>query len=571
MDEELQVPPTATQDEIDAIEEELFQEIREFFVAFLKTVRAAQFYVEGNPILHQFIADIRDRLDALWDRLPVLSFNISENEVHWRGRPVYQAQGLQDNIAFEFYKDGIRRIAFHPGAEREELIEFLDVIRLARQLKEGDEDDLLTLMWHQDFQFIRYEYVDVLADEDLPEIPSEMLLPAEGERAELPQLPELELDPELETQVREDFEPALYFLDEEEISRLQRELRGEWERPTKQAVVTALLDQFEVGDLDRRYEVVRILQELLPRILADGEFKLVALILQELEAIARRHDEASIRERVAELGEELSRPDVLEQLVRVMEDGAVRPTSESLGTLLSALRPSAMVSLIQLLPSVGHQETREQLYATLERLAGQNLAQTRELLGSEDPRVAAESARIAGRLELTDLAEPLAALVERKEEEVRLAGVEALSSLRSSMAGRPLVSALQDTSRKVRVAAAKGLAELQFAPAAEQLESRLRDKELWHRDLTEQLAFFEAYARAAGEESVRLLNRLLNGRRFLWFRYPGQLRACAARALGLIDGDAAAEALARGEGDKDPMVRSAVQAARSGEPAGRSR
>lgn len=568
MNEELNRPIVAADEDaldgLDEVDEELHQEIREFFVALLKTIRAAQFYVQGNPLLHQFVDDVHGRLEAMWDRIPVLSFNISESEIRWRDRIVYQAQGLQDNIAFEFYKDGIRRLAFHPGAEQEELREFLDVIRLARQLKEDDEDDLLTLMWHQDFQYIRYEYVDVLADEEAAEIPSEMLTAGEGDaRAELPALPELELDPDLQTMTREDFEPALYFLDEEEISRLQRELRTEWEREPKRGVVTALLDQFEMGDRDRRYQVVRVLKEVLPRVLADGDFMLVAFILQELQAIAGHQEDPTVSERVGELGEELSQPDVLEQLVQVMENGAVRPRAESLSIMLGALRPSAMRSLLRLLPEVSHSETRELLNRALERLAGVNPTVTRELLSSEDPTVAGEAARIVGRLEMVDLAEALTKLLRRPEEEVRLAAVEALSALRSSMAGRPLVSALSDESRKVRVAAAKGLAELEFRPALDELESQIRNKDLWRRDLTELLAFFEAYARAAGEEGIRLLARMLNGRRFLWLRYPSEVRACAARALSLVEGETAAAALAEGEGDRDPMVRSAVHAARS--------
>jgi hypothetical protein len=85
-------------------------------------------------------------------------------------------------------------------------------------------------------------------------------------------------------------------------------------------------------------------------------------------------------------------------------------------------------------------------------------------------------------------------------------------------------------------------------------------KELMNRDLTEQVAFFEAYALTAGDAGTRLLARLLNGRRFLWFKYPGKMRACAARALGLLGGEEANAALTAAERDKDPMVLSAVHA-----------
>ncbi len=61
-----------------------------------------------------------------------------------------------------------------------------------------------------------------------------------------------------------------------------------------------------------------------------------------------------------------------------------------------------------------------------------------------------------------------------------------------------------------------------------------------------------------------MLDRLLNKRRWWGGRQPAQIRACAARALGLVRHASAVAALEKAEGDRDPMVRSAVQAARRG-------
>ncbi|MGD8866227.1 MAG: hypothetical protein PVI01_01325, partial [Gemmatimonadales bacterium] len=68
----------------------------------------------------------------------------------------------------------------------------------------------------------------------------------------------------------------------------------------------------------------------------------------------------------------------------------------------------------------------------------------------------------------------------------------------------------------------------------------------------------------AGEKGTKLLARMLNGRRFFWIRYPTRMRACAARALGLVGGDEARKALQAAQRTRDPMVLSAVHAARRG-------
>jgi HEAT repeat protein len=545
---------------------ELAQEIKDFFISFVKTVRASQLYVQGNPLLHRFVADLNARLARLWGSMESLNFTIYENEIHWHGHPVYKGRpGAHENLAFQLYKDGIRRIQFNPGVEEEELQRFIDILRLGRTLQ-GDEEDLLTLMWNADFTYLRYEYVDVLGDE--PPLPAGGV-PDTETTGELPVIPELELSADVQPPtLREDFEPSLYFLDEGDIAHLQQELLKEWGRPIKRDVMLAVLDQYEMGDAERRAEIMKILRQMLPRVLAEGEFADAAFIVSELKAIAEKRNEPEVSEEVDEVVSELSEPIVLYQLVRVLEDGSIDPKSQELATLLDALKPQAIEVLIQALPTVTRPAAREQLVATLDRLASMNPQLMASLVKSDDPRVAAETARIAARLKMAGTAEAIAGLLRRPSVEVRLAAVESLVSLRTSTAGGALLKALDDSSRDVRVAAARGLGKLKYRPAARSLEERVRGKELSKRDLTEQLAFFEAYALTAGEEAVGLLAQLLNGRRFLWKKQPSRVRACAARALGLLSGSEAHAALAVAEGDKDAMVASAVHQALRGSEGG---
>ncbi len=540
-------------------ERELEREIREFFVALLKTIRATQLYVQGNPLLHRFYADLNDRMGHIWPRLASLTFTIHENEIHWMKAPVYRGRpGAHENVAFQLYRDGIRRIEFLPGVEDHELQQFIDLLRLARGLSE-DEDDLLTLMWNCDFSCIRYEYVDVLGDE--PPLPVTGAV-EDAAGTELPMLPELELSPELQAPtLREDFEPSLYFLDEKDVTHLQQELLREWERPFKRDVTLAILDQYEMGDEERRSEIIGILRQMLPRVLAEGEFGDAAFLVGELQGIVERKKDAKIEEQVDEIISELSQPIVVEQLIRLLEDGVIDPNSEELATLLNALKPDAIIVLMQALPLLTRKQAIDQLAATLERLAGLNPELIASLVRSDDPRVAAETARIAARLKLTGAAEAVAALLTRRDARVRLAAVESLVALKTSIAGTPLLRALDDEIRDVRVAAARGLAEMKYKPGADQLKQHIMGSELRKRDLTEQLAFFEAYALAAGGESVKLLDQLLNGRRFFWVKHPSRVRACAARALGLVEGMEASQALEAAAHDRDAMVSSAVHAA----------
>jgi HEAT repeat protein len=85
------------------------------------------------------------------------------------------------------------------------------------------------------------------------------------------------------------------------------------------------------------------------------------------------------------------------------------------------------------------------------------------------------------------------------------------------------------------------------------LESRIvRDA-----DLTEKIAFFEAYGAVATADSVALLDRMLNGRKLFGKESP-EMRACAAMALGRVGSPAARASLQRSTGETNPIVRNAV-------------
>ena len=143
------------------------EEIGELITAIIKEIRARQTYVAGNPLIDRFHKDVEERFVTLWTDLPHLSLAIDENRLTWRELEVYSHPVGHDNFAFQFFRDGIRQLAFLPGGEAE-LPEFLQILAGVRP---GRSTDLLATLWHRGFDFIRMEYVDVSEEEAL-ELPS---------------------------------------------------------------------------------------------------------------------------------------------------------------------------------------------------------------------------------------------------------------------------------------------------------------------------------------------------------------------------------------------------------------
>jgi HEAT repeat protein len=114
------------------------------------------------------------------------------------------------------------------------------------------------------------------------------------------------------------------------------------------------------------------------------------------------------------------------------------------------------------------------------------------------------------------------------------------------------------------VAALRAIGSQRFSGALPRLLEAIRRKETRQADLGEKMALFEAFGSMCGNAGVPELDTLLNARGLLGPREPAETRACAARALGLVNTPAAVAALQKAADTKDLVVRSAVARAMRG-------
>lgn len=525
-------------------------DVQEVARGFAKALRTHLLYEGHSPALDRFVETLRERFATLWERLPYLILQVEESALIWEGTAAYTGEE-RDNLAFSLYKDGVRELTFQPGFEGDDLTAFLELLARIHRLR-ADEEDLLTLLWEHDWGYFRYRYVEPLSEGvKIPE-------GGEGAAGRASQPPREDPAP-LSTVSTEDFREALYFLDEGEMRRLEAELDREMHRDLWTDVLNALFDRLEDGEAERQGTVVEICGDLLPTLLGAARLQTASYMLGELVRIATsRRMPPPVMRAVRGLFDQMARADTVAELARIVDEAGEGLSREHLSSLLSFFPPESLGPLLRAGESAASEHARAALMGAAERLAGANAAALRGFASDADPGVAAGAARLIGRLRVTEAAADVARLLARPEPRLRLAAVEALQELRSPTASGALEGALEDADREVRVAAARAIAALRWTAARARLEAALDSKRLREADLTERIAFFEAYGGLTGAEGVPLLDKVLNGKSWLGRRESGEMRACAALGLGRIRHPAADKALASAAADTDPVVRNAV-------------
>ena len=144
-------------------------QVTELVNGIMKAMRAFQMYLPNNPI-HQRAADnLRAAFPPVWAVLDELVLQVRETELVWEDQVVYEQLQKSESFAWLLYKDGLRLLTLTRGVEADEIQRFLEVVNRARFLPPDASDDLLTLLWEQDFHRIQYQFSEPYADLAPPE------------------------------------------------------------------------------------------------------------------------------------------------------------------------------------------------------------------------------------------------------------------------------------------------------------------------------------------------------------------------------------------------------------------
>ncbi|NIM52844.1 MAG: hypothetical protein GTN62_15330 [Gemmatimonadales bacterium] len=541
-----------------------------------KGLRALQLYPSNNPVYQKALLNLRTAFEPVWEECGELELQVNETDLAWGANVVLSQPDKSESLAWIMFKDGLRSLTLVEGVEDDEIVQFLDVLQQARNLPRDAPDDLLTLLWQRQFQLIRYTYTE-LGEEEVASFESAAApQPSWGEPPASPSPVEVrqkvaeettqaavaEAPPEI--MKVEDFDSTLYFLDESEINYLKGEIEREYDQSLRARTLAMLFDILELEPYEAaREKLISVIENLLPHVLADGDFRSVATILRELKVVLQQAEELlpEHREAISDLPAPLSEPEAIAQLLQSLDEAVVHPTADDVGELFSELRPEVLTTVLSRLPRLKSEKVRELLRPAIQRLGRAHPDHVLSLLETQDEMLLLQTLDLVSQLELPLFVPALDGLLDHPSPRIRHAVVEALGAIGSPGAMNLLERAVGDAEAEVRSTAVRRLAERGHPGAFAKIEAAIAGKALRAAALAEKQSFFEAYGLLAGESGIGRLRRILRGGGLFRRKADPETRACAAMALGKIGTPEARAVLDAAGGEKDPVVRNAVRRA----------
>lgn len=537
-----------------------------------RTLKTCRLYDAANPTVVRFRDELAAALERLVAEFGPVTFRFVSDDVLFDGLSLHPARSRDDNLAFAFFRDGVRSLTFAPGTEAREVQALVDAL-LAVTGQNLDGDDLVTLLWEANLRHVEVDYVPAegeLGGDAAPSADAGPLLPwptaastedvtkGEGdspaagaddtaERSEDWQLGEQVV--EVEASFAE-----LDFLSVQEGDRFRAEFYAEHNvHPVAAAVaIGAACLGAGASDVDRE-DLVPFLARTLRSAVALGAWTEARAALELLRPLADRgwNEETFVQElmqpisivHVAERVDAQEMPHLEEWIALALDFGDV-----AVDWITLVLAESQQMPVRQRLAEflAHHCRTRP------ERL-GPWLADHRWF-------VVRNVVTILGWIGGPSIVPLLQGALRHAEPRVREAAITALASADLRLT-RPLLVRALETAEGLLFGQILGLlSRAKDPPTARYVFGLMKQERFPTRTADERRAVYAAVASIGGDELVGELESELSGG--LWFQpTPDAHQLSLARCLARMGTPKALDVLARGVASKRPGLRKACEEA----------
>lgn len=567
-------------------------------------VSAMKLFPSDHATVRNFVDALSGKFDDYFQTYQRFEVGVEEYSFTWANQVVYTDEMTIKSLPFFFFKDGTQILYFYRGLDRQELLEFLELIKNVSQ-KPGGDNDIVAALWECDFSSIQYyapdEFLEnqILAEkretqsgQDLPELPSDLAHETLEVKVDLAKFSEgrITLKPEDRDKFHWGLEgdESAAQLSAREEPRVSEPMTSPDESSglTKTPVATTEpnLSDAEVQELETMVHANRILkpEEEFINLTAEVVFletnlqicaaSLDVLFEFQLDQIRQGHFPIAtsairkLRELIAHLGtsapeknkllesclKKLTGPRTLEAVETLLNMNAAVDWTALLG-FFKMLGPMTLPTAAGLFEAQTNQDVRIQILAFIEETGGHDPGLIIRLANDARPDLSLEIISILARMPGQKGVSHLSAFLMFKNRDIKLEVIHALGRMPDEMSNRILLGFLNDPDEDLRIQAAMKLNPTEERSRIVHVIQEASSPEFRKKSLKEKQAILSFLGRTRSEEALAFLVAALEKTTLLPSGRNLDMRLAAVAGLesmGTAEAAAALEAGTRARGKK---------------------
>ncbi len=542
-----------------------------------RAIKALKLYPDNSPVRQKFISDLTGKFTGFLEEYGDLTLTVKQFDLLYQGEVVYSQNVKEDSIAFKFFGDGIRELAFSENLDERELLDFIDVVRGNRE-RDEDDDDIVTLMWEKEFKNIRYIVIEEGGEteggQDTKEsTASESAVGRSGaalssaHKAESrPGQTQTETETSLKsTGVELEIEQIygkpfaeIFVLTPEETGKLKQEMEQEAKSDLILEMLDILFHILEIEeDTDSYSEIMTYIEKTIKTMIVSGDYTNAISSMNRIKTIYDSEKESSPKHAEAAIGviDALGDDEFLKQLTQSL-NASKDDHIDEIYTILTMLNNKSISPLTEMLSNLEQMKNRRVVCDALAVIARDNLDAVLKKLQDDNWYIVRNIVYVLGRIGDARVISHLKRIKDHREPKVRKEIIHTLSEIKSDEAKNMLASYLNDSDNTVRVSALKRISFMEHRKAVPDILRIISSEEFDSKENYEKKELFEALAILGGKDQLPYLKDLLMKKSWIFGRTKAdELRLLSVHALRKMNIPGAIDIVREGALSSDKVIR----------------
>ena len=533
--------------------------VKDILQNVIKAKKTLRMYPKNNPMYVKTLEDLYARFGDFLNDKGDLSFKIKQNSIFYNSEEIYHNPEKEDNLALFFFKDGLRELTFKQGLLQEELENFMKVIAMDFD-REAADDDVVTLLWEEDFQNIQYIVDDtVLLDAEGDDYEIQAVNSAKQRVSDIEGLMKAYVEEFKEEDVKD---VSVISFSDRDLQILMKELEND--SSNKIDKLTAILFEmfYNSGEISGILDdTLKFFKETIKFSLRQGDIHVVVQIIKRAKEVLEDPQSTDDMKKYIRMLLMYPGTDEVMSILNEVLDSNIEIGDEIFNEFIALLDKKAIPPFVKVLAEIKTPLGRKKVIEALVFLGRQDIGTLATALNDKRWDVVRNIIYILRKIKNKGAIEYLLKALKNEDPRVRKEVVKALAELGGQEILKPLKERLDDPDVGVRIESVRAIGNTGSIAPKRIILDKISDKMFKERDFEEKKIFYEILSKWNDAEVFGFLIRILRKGSFLWWDKNYDEKACAAFCLGLLGNKDAIPYLHKYSLSKNKLLREFTQSA----------
>ena len=515
-----------------------------------KTRRIMRLYKSNNPVYSIIVKECFSRFDEYFKCNDTFNIKFGQSDIFYDSESVYSSTDQFDNLAFLFFKDGIKEISISKEISLQEMEDFLKIISV--QEHEDSEDDIAILLWEKDFKNIRYVVDETFLD-DKDDYETEAM--SELQRKPTPPGSLQDAFEDLSHDNHRIEEAPVVILSEDDFQLLAKDTEDDSNDKTAKLLNILLGLLYEAESREDSHEIALFIMNALKHCVEQENMRNVIDVQVRLKLLVRdKNLPVMIKNQIRKIMAYISSKNIIALAGRYydMNQDADKNDFDEFVKLLDEKAILPMVS------TLGELETIQGRRLFIKALVDLGRKDINSLVrGLNDSRwyVVRNVVYILRKIGDRGVTDHVRAAIKHKDNRVKNEAIKTLGVIGGDNVLGTLCECFAESDVKVRNSSARAMGSIGTEKAKKAVMTEIFKKHFSNKEINEKKVFFEVISNWKDNDVCDFLIKTVKKRSWWGGVKRNEDRACAAYGLGLLGNRSAVSILNKYRNSANKLLR----------------